>query len=791
MANRLRIHGPLPEDERPTHTLTLDTRPFHIRAGEALQHRLLASTTLAGAAALVLAVPFTTDFVLPAAIAFATWVMTRPVRLPLDMPERSGSKDLDDLDPETHKPRKAAGRDYLGSERFTGRQVWQATRRSVQHRIFFGTTGAGKTVAMIGATVANAIAQGSGCIYVDGKGSPDVYTEILALAREAGREDDVQVISFLGGESNTTNPFAEAAADMIREILVGQLNEEQGQNAVFHGRAVALLTALAPVLRWIGDNKGVLIDLERIRDAMELHNIARVVQDREIKFRYAASGTEETISIEGCPREYLRGLESYLSSSGGFDTGQGMGNPKLDKPVEQHSYIEMQFTEVFTQWLIGLGHIFRVPRGDVDPYDVVINRRILAVLLPSLKSSTKTTQGLGKYLVSMLKATMGQVLGDRLQGDYADVIEYLPTNSPTAFKVDFDEAGAYATTGMNDMFQMARSMNFEFNIGLQETSSLKAALGGRAAAVLGNPNTVLGMRLQEPETGKMVKDIGGETKVAQIAQQPSALDLFGTFRPAETASIQAAKRYNWQDLRNLKEGQAILSYGNRLVHMNMFWCRRRARPEVTRINEFLMLPAPDRPRILRYRRAIAKIRTALLAGPAEPVDEPPLSENLLGLLQAFNAELTTSKPAYRAAYDAVLACPDLDPPAAEGAPAEAGADEQEPGEPGTGDAPADHAFSEPLRDAMHHPAPVADFPDPGRLAEGEQALAEQLEHIEQAGGRRGEAAKKAARHAVGGLRAAFGQRPSQPERISTDKLLGVIDGMISILQKNPQPREKG
>jgi intracellular multiplication protein IcmO len=790
VSDQSRIHGPLPEDERPTHTLMLDTRPFYQRAAEALQHRLLASSALAGAAALILELPFIADFVLPVAIAFAIWVMTRPVRLPLDMPERSRRKDLNDLDPETRKPRMAAGRDYLGRERFTGRQVWQAMKRSVQHRIFFGTTGAGKTVAMIGATVANAIAQGSGCIYVDGKGSPDVYTEIMALAREAGREDDVQVLSFLGGESNTTNPFAEATADMIREILVGQLNEEQGQNAIFHGRAVALLTALAPVMRWIGDNKSVLIDLERIRDAMELHNIARIVQDREIKFRYTATGTEETISIEGCPREYLRGLESYLSSSGGFDVGQGMGNPKLDKPVEQHSYIEMQFTEVFTQWLIGLGHIFRVPRGDVDPYDVVINRRILVVLLPSLKSSTKTTQGLGKYLVAMLKATMGQVLGDRLQGDYADVIEHLPTNSPTAFKVDFDEAGAYATTGMNDMFQMARSMNFEFNMGLQETSSIKAALGARAAAVLGNPNTVLGMRLQEPDTGKMVEDIGGETKVAQIVQQASAQDFFGTFKPAEAASIQAAKRYNWLDLRNLKEGQAILSYGNRLVHMNMFWCRRRSKPQATRINEYLMLGAPDRARILRHRRSIAKIRTALLVGPIDPVDQAPLSRNLLGLLQAFNIELRTDKPAYRAAYDAVFACPDLDPANPDEAPGGAGDDEQEPGDSAAGDAPADHAFSELLRNAIHNLAPVANFPDPGRLGEAEQALVEQLEEVERAGGRRGEAAKRAARQAVGGLRVAFGESRSKQERISTHKLLGMIDGMISALQQSTNPTEK-
>jgi intracellular multiplication protein IcmO len=789
MPPRHEIHGPIAEAERSGSTLNLDTRPFLSRAAAVAQTGPVASAALLGGAVLMAVVPFMADIVLPVGLAFAAWVQTRPVRLPLHLPERSGRKDQNDLDPETRRPRKAQGRDYLGRERFTGRQIWQSMATSVQHRLLPGTTGAGKTETMIALGVANAIAQGSGCIMVDGKGDPEVYMKILALAHQAGREDDVQVLSFLGSDSNTTNPFAGASADMIREILVGQLNEPggEGSSAMFFGRAVAFLGTVAPILRWLGDTKGIRIDLERIRDAIELPNIARMAQHREIKFRYAATNTEEIVSLDECPLEYIRGLENYLGDTGGFDLESSLKSQKSDEPVKQHSYIAMQFTEVFTQWLISLGHIFRVPYGDVDMFDVVMNRRILVVLLPSLKNSDKTTQGLGRYLVAMLKATMGLVLGGNLEGDYANIIENLPSKAPSAFKTNFDEVGAYTTNGMDKMLAMARKLNIEFNLGLQETASVRAAMGARAAAVLGNPNTVVAMRLQEPDTGEMVEKIGGETKVAQVSQQPASRDLLGTFRPAEAASILAAKRYNWLDLRNLKEGQAILSYGNTLVHTNMFYCPAPI-PAQMRIQRLVMLHPPDRLAVLRHARQIEKTRLALLAGPEEPVEAQPPAEALLAMLDVFAAELDRRELPHRAALSAVLACPDIS------AGADSADDDTDPADhvhkgsrdPGH-NAPEDHAFSDLLRAASQDVAAVGDFPDPGRSPEAEQAMVEELEKIERAGGRRGDAAKQAARQAIGGIRLVFGKPQPKPERISTHKLLGLINQMIATLDEKRKP----
>jgi intracellular multiplication protein IcmO len=47
----------------------------------------------------------------------------------------------------------------------------------------------------------------------------------------------------------------------------------------------------------------------------------------------------------------------------------------------------MHFSSTFTQLAVSLGHIFKVEIGDIDMRDIVLNRRILVVNLPSLENS--------------------------------------------------------------------------------------------------------------------------------------------------------------------------------------------------------------------------------------------------------------------------------------------------------------------------------------------------------------------------------------------------------------------
>ena len=54
---------------------------------------------------------------------------------------------------------------------------------------------------------------------------------------------------------------------------LGEQSAGNDSNGVFRSRAVALIGAVVPVLTWIRDHENIAIDIEKIRDALELRVI--------------------------------------------------------------------------------------------------------------------------------------------------------------------------------------------------------------------------------------------------------------------------------------------------------------------------------------------------------------------------------------------------------------------------------------------------------------------------------------------------------------------------------------
>ena len=185
--------GPQTHHEKSARDLHRDTRPWFQRLSQALRNGTVAGALLGACAAGVALVPATVELLFPAGVFYALWVMTRPVVLPLRLPMGCGLPDRTDPDPETGKPRRAQGLDHLGAEMGTRRQVWHGKDDVAQHTAVPGTTGAGKTEALIALAVVNALVQGTGCVFVDGKADRKLYAKIFALARRYGHEDDVFV----------------------------------------------------------------------------------------------------------------------------------------------------------------------------------------------------------------------------------------------------------------------------------------------------------------------------------------------------------------------------------------------------------------------------------------------------------------------------------------------------------------------------------------------------------------------------------------------------------------------
>ena len=815
--------GPQIHHEKSARDLHRDTRPWFQRLSQALRNSTVAGALLGTCAAGVALVPATVELLLPAGVFYALWVLTRPVVLPLRLPMGCGLPDRTDPDPETGKPRRAQGLDHLGAEMGTRRQVWHGKDDVAQHTAVPGTTGAGKTEALIALAIVNALVQGTGCVFVDGKADRKLYAKIFALARRYGREDDVFVWNFLtldGRDSMTCNPFGPASADTIREILVGQLTEpgQQGNGGVFFGRAVGFLGAIAPVLTWMRDEKGIQLDLERIRDATELSNVVLLATKKQIKFTDSATGTSETLEFPDMPAALVQTLRSYLGQTGGFDLDVSLKDQRSSQPSEQHSFITMQFTEVFSQWLVSLGHIFKVKTGDVDMLDVVLQRRILVVILPSLENSDKTNAGLGKIVVAMLRSMMALTLGSKLEGDYEEIVGNRPSEAFAPFKVVFDELAYYVTAGMDGMLAQGRGLGLHFLLGFQEAAGLLARIGEKMWSLLGNANLQVIMRLQDGnQTRTYVEKTAGEAHVTQSTSYNSASDLSDAHVASDHAEVRQVSRVNWLDVRALRPGQAIVLFQNSRVYTQVFYAPVKL-AGVIRRNKPSMLDRPIADDLRRHFSRTVGVRRALVEGKATAAPEADSSPVLDGVLDGVLAELRRALARgaapgeqvspVEAALTAVLSCPgervpaspareptDADGDNGDGSDAAAamsgtaeaeGATGKDPGSrSGVAPAPEDHAFSDLLRQAARErDVPLATFTDSGVVAPADRELANALVLIERAGGQNARQAKLAVRQLLAErdlvLREPVAMRlpPIAPE-----KLAGVIRSLTATLEQ--------
>ena len=104
------------------------------------------------------------------------YAITRKQKLPFRLPKVAGVKDYNDLKPGINTPNIARGIAFLGNDRKTGEELWFANDDMRTPALIFGSTCSGKTEALVSIAF-NALTQGSGFIYVDGKGDNSLYAK--------------------------------------------------------------------------------------------------------------------------------------------------------------------------------------------------------------------------------------------------------------------------------------------------------------------------------------------------------------------------------------------------------------------------------------------------------------------------------------------------------------------------------------------------------------------------------------------------------------------------------------
>lgn len=647
------IVGPQDRFERNGQRTFRDIRSFTTRMSEAL--RGSASGLVLGMMAVATWFePAIIDLTVPASLFYATWVLTRAPVLPMRLPRSADRPDQGNLAPGTRKPKPANGIVFLGWD-IQGNELWITAEDARQHMTIPGTTGAGKTAAII-SILSSAVMQGSGFVLVDGKGDRDLYGKILALARSYGRDDDVRVLNFMVAsgvkDSHTFNPFSIGNADALRELLASQLGEASANdsNGVFRERAVALVGTLTPALVWLRDFKGVELTIEVIRFSIELRWIWRLAMEKMVILRDPDTGIETELDVSAdVPEDITWPLRSYLGELPGVNTSVPL-NKQGEEPSKQHGYAQFYFTATFTQLAVSLGHIFRTGISDIDMRDVVLNRRILVVNLPSLENSDATLAALGKLVVASLRAMMAQLLGGSLEGDYSEADK--PGMGPSPYFVCFDELASYATSGLDRMLAQGRSLNISFILGFQEVAGVYARLGEKTASLLGNANTTIALRQQDSgRTRDWIEKTAGQTQVTQATSFQGGMD--GAYREARQADVRTVSRVDWNDLTGLLEGEAIVLFAGRRIYGSVFHAAI-SDAGIKRLGRTIQLRNPDGDDVHLRARPLSEL--AHLIEASELNDVTHKSSLVMDTLRsAFVEAVQSGRPEAMRASDAINA----------------------------------------------------------------------------------------------------------------------------------------
>ena len=532
-------------------------------------------------------------------VCFFLYTYTRKQVLPFRLPQSAKVRDYNDLKPGIKTPNMSRGIAFFGNDHKTNEELWFTNDDMRTHALIFGSTGSGKTEALVSIAF-NALVQGSGFIYVDGKGDNSLYAKVFSMVRSMGREDDLLLINFMTGArdiigpqekrlSNTLNPFCQGSSSMLTQLVVSLMggSNQSSDGDMWKGRAIAFVEALMRLLVYMRDEGAILLDADTIRNYFDLQRLETIVIDKIFP-----RDDQESINIESVPKVVTDPLRNYLSTLPGYNKEKK--GKQVSQVFEQHGFITMQLVRAFSSLADTYGHIVRTNLAEVDFKDVVLNRRILVVLLPALEKSPDELANLGKIIVSSLKAMMAAGLGEEVEGDYRDVIERKPTNAPTPYICVLDEYGYYAVQGFAVVPAQARSLGFSAIFAGQDLPAFQKASKEEAASIGANTNIKICMKLEDPsETWDFFTKTAGEAYVTKVDSfQTKESSISNSYMDTKSSSFEKRSRIDLLDLKEQTEGEAHIFFRSKIVRAKMFYANPKPVKQL-KINQFMKVEGPS------------------------------------------------------------------------------------------------------------------------------------------------------------------------------------------------------
>lgn len=284
------------------------------------------------------------------------------------------------------------------------------------------------------------LAAGSGLIYVDGKGDPSLQSRIAEIASTLGRDEDVQIVDFnaLRSGSRTFNPFASGTRDVLVQICVDLMDYAGPDGATWKGRAIAMFGKVMTALVWLRDEDGLELNAGVVRSHLEFERLIGLAADERL------------------PLHIRTEIARYRDSVPGYDASK---NRQSWLTLQQHGYLEMQFSRVLGTVADVYGEIFSVGSRSVELDEVALNRRILLVSLPASDHPDEHAQHAAKLVGASLMAMVRDLSKKSVAVRWDEIASMGKPDRPV-FPIVLDGVGDFMVDGMDLLAGQARSLGF-------------------------------------------------------------------------------------------------------------------------------------------------------------------------------------------------------------------------------------------------------------------------------------------------------------------------------------------
>lgn len=513
--------------------------------------------------------------------------------------------------------------------------------------------------------VSQALMWSSGFIFIDGKGTIEFHSRVWAITRRFGREDDLRIINFTDGgndpdapsgsitaQTNTMNPFAKGSSDQLINLIYSLMGDGQkgGSGDMWKGRAMTLVSSALRTLVEMRDNGDLMLDVQTIRQflplgtgpkkeqpkmegrtpskAKKIQTIAEIEERQWQEMRERGGGMIE-LYLRSLIGEFSVGsklsLEAFFNSLPGFSFDKALNGEEQDpKASEQYNYLFMQLTQPLSQLADTFGHIFKTPLGEVDIFDIVLNRRILLVLLPALQKDKEELRNCGKIIVATIKLMMGSVSGSQIQGPTRELVDSNATNSASPFIVVLDEAGYYLVDGVDIILAQARSLGFATTVAGQDMSAMQQVSPQIAETASANARlTAFGATEDATKSWDFISRKVGKKHVAVSSGMTTQSGVINTkFVDRGDVQFVEVDRLSITAVQELPTSQFYFLFEGVLVLANTVFTEKQKDVDLN-VNRFLKVRGPmdrvpglDQSMEIKFVEAYEKIATGI-AIPAE------------------------------------------------------------------------------------------------------------------------------------------------------------------------------